>query len=174
MKTLTVLLALQTSMAFASNFKVVDPVGGQVRITVPIENLSCEKGPFGMAKLQVKLPRQIGSSAQDGVLTSEYSGDCYAVMANLLKNSNGTHVPLIAVTEARSVVKLVEYGSYNCEGAQQEIVSINLGGMVASESIFTSEGALDCPSGIDPNHVNAIDNVIYVLHENGIPTKSDY
>lgn len=180
MKTLTVSIAiLATSTAFASAFKVIDPVITTERIPVPIANLSCQKGPFGMSQLQVKLPKQVGSPGQNGVLKSDFMGglgdsECNAIIMNLLKFSNGETVELEARVEARSVVKLGESNSYNCEGAQQEVVSMNVGGTTARESIFSSEGELSCPDGLYPYHVRSRDDVIYVLHENGIPTKSDY
>lgn len=176
MKTLIVSITLlANSMAFATTFKVIDPVTTTERIVVPIANLSCQKGPFGMSQLQVRLPKQVGSSDQNGVLKSDFMGNgCNAIIMNLLKFSNGITVELEAKVETRSVVKLVDSGSYNCEGAQQEVVSMNVNGTMARESIFTSEGGLSCPDGIYPYHVSSRDNVIYVLHENGVPTKSDY
>ncbi len=180
MKTLIVSITLlANSMAFATTFKVTDPVTTTERIVVSIANISCQKGPFGMSQLQVRLAKQVGSPDHNGVLKSDFMGTlgddgCNAIIMNLLKFSNGITVELEAKVETRSVVKLVDSGSYNCEGAQQEVVSMNVNGTMARESIFTSEGLLSCPDGIYPYHVSSRDNVIYVLHENGIPTSSEY
>ena len=98
--------------------------------------------------------------------------ECNAIIMSLLKFDN--QVELEVSVETRTVVKLVESNSYKCEGAQQEVVSMNVGGTVTRASIFSSEGELSCPDGIYPYHVGSRDKVIYILHENGVPTKSDY
>lgn len=180
MKTLTLSITLlANSLALASTFKVTDPRTTSERIPVPIGNITCKKDPFRTSHLQVKLPKQVGSVEQKGILETNLMGifsddECHAIIMNLLKLAHDDKVDLETTVEARSVVKLVEYGSYDCEGAQQEVISLNIGGTTARESIFVTEGKLSCPDGIYPYHVRSRDNVIYVLHEDGIPTKSEY
>ena len=93
---------------------------------------------------------------------------------NLLKFSNNGVVELEAKVVNRSVVKLTARDSYKCEGAQQEVVSMSVGGSIARESIYSSEESLSCPDGLYPYHVQSKDQVVYVLHEDGIPIKSDF
>lgn len=141
MKALTVSITLlANSLTFASSFKVIDPMIRSERVSVPIENITCEKGPFRMSLLQVKLPRQVGGPEQAGVLKSEFMSElgddeCNAIFINLLKFAHDGQVDLEATVEARSVVKLTEAGSYECEGAQQEVVSMGLGGVTVGAGV---------------------------------------
>ena len=74
----------------------------------------------------------------------------------------------------RSVLKLTGVLSSKCEGAQQEVVTINISDIKLGESIALSEGPLDCPNGVSANLVNTRDFVLQVLHENGVPTKVEF
>lgn len=100
--------------------------------------------------------------------------ECDAIIMNLLKFANNGIVELEVRVLNRSVVRLASADSYSCEGARQEVVSMSVGGATARESIYKSETGLDCPAGIYPYHINTRDHVIYVLNEDGIPTKSEF
>ena len=179
MKKLVISFALLTaSLANAGTFKVKNPAETTQHIPIPINNLSCTLGPFGSSQLQVILPQPVGSLNQKGILETNSMGmvgnECNDIIMNLLKFANNGIVELEARILNRSIVRLASADSYTCEGAQQEVVSMNVGGTAARESIYKSEESLDCPVGIYPYHVNSRDHVIYVLHEDGIPTKSEF
>ncbi len=156
-----------------------NPIEYTQNIQIPIQNVSCVRGPFGTAQLQIILPQQIGSSEQEGVLKTEFfetisERECHSIIEQIPKLESKENIELNAQILNRSVAKLTSANAYTCEVAQQEIVSIKVGNTTAYESIIKSQASLDCPAGIYPYHVNTKDQVIYVLHENGIPTKSDF
>jgi hypothetical protein len=165
---------------FADSFHVVNPKEQIVNVFIPMQNVTCIKGPFHMYRLKVVLPQRIGSPEQRGVLQSEFlsSGeqDCEVKLKDLAKLVNGNgELELKARIVNRSVVKLSEKNARTCEGAQQEIIAMDVGTEdTVSGSIYVSYGELTCPEGLDSNRVYSRDLVLYVLHEDGIPTGNSF
>lgn len=175
----TACLMLLTQTALADGLKVTDPSVDSKSVAVPVENFTCTSGPFGTAVLQVGLPSGIGGPNQPGVLKSKFMGnlgeaECSGIIANLRKLDDGTgKIPIRIDIISRTVVRLTTSNAYTCEGAYQEIVTAVLGDQRVNESSYQSIDPLPCPDGVYPNYVHSIDQVLYVLHENGIPSTPD-
>ena len=67
----------------------------------------------------------------------------------------------------------MEWNGMECEGAQQEIATTLIKGIPIYQSNYLDEGSIACPKGLYSNHIDSLDQAIYVLHENGIPTNPD-
>lgn len=153
--------------ALAADFTVRDPKEQFKDVLVPIQNVSCEKGPFGSAFLKVILVQPVGNSEQTGILQSKFMGSlgasaCTKIVKKLAETTDASgSIQLQLKIIERSVLRLSPSNANKCEGAQQEIVTTNIENEIVSETSYETAGLLDCPSR---------DQTIYVLHENGIPT----
>jgi hypothetical protein len=175
-----VLIIMRGSLTIAGTFKVNDPIIEIKKMVIPLENITCIKEPFYMARMQITLSESLGSKEQRGILsTPSHSFDlteCTGYIAKLRDSAVDNKIEMELKIITRSVVKLNSINTFECDGAQQELVLGSLDNIFVylSESIYRVEGNMSCPIGIDPDKVFSLDKVLYELHENGIPTSTKY
>jgi hypothetical protein len=167
------LAVLAASAVFQAGALTIDePLEFETMVAVPVANISCEPGPFLMQRLKISLPSPVGRSDQTGVLTSNFGrmDVCSKTVENLKSRAFHGAVTLMAKVSQQTVLKLAGDGRNACEGAHQEIVTVDADGLQVSGSVVAVERELDCPAGIDARLVQTKDKVLLVLHNNGIPT----
>lgn len=159
-------------VANAHALTINEPLEFETQVVVPIYNITCLNGPFRMQRLNVKLDTPIGRQGQSGVLLGGFGSphECGAELQSIAAQAIGGTVALNLKISQQTVLALAPDGTNTCVGGQQEVITTNVGHLTAVEALVDVEEKLDCPAGLNAQWVNHISGVIFILHNNGIPT----
>jgi hypothetical protein len=153
--------------AFAQNFKVKNPIVQNFRVSVPLKDITCNKGPFFSGQIQLILPSpQIGSPEQKGILKSDFMNsisECTDILTALKSSAtSNANIDIEFKVIQRAILKISsDPNSSNCEGAIQELVTTTLGNVPVLESIQQVKVVLDCPAS--KQHIQMIRHSLYYM-----------